>query len=168
MLGMPISMETAPGMSTTLFWPQALALREQDITVSFHDQACQRSEITAMEGAIIIKTVAKFCRGVLSVTKFQEAEGSSQSCKKKLTGLLRATLMDQENSRCQGYLHVLVRSSLEVRETIMAMNVRIVVIRYMEPGVTRATDGRISLLTWICHTRGGYALHLTHRTHRTL
>jgi hypothetical protein len=23
-------------------------------------------------------------------------------------------------------------------------------------------------LTWICLTRGGYALHLTHRTHRTL
>jgi hypothetical protein len=24
------------------------------------------------------------------------------------------------------------------------------------------------VLTWICLTRGGYALHLTHRTHRTL
>jgi hypothetical protein len=24
------------------------------------------------------------------------------------------------------------------------------------------------ILTWICLTRGGYALHLTHRTHRTL
>ena len=42
-----------------------------------------------MEGAIIIKTVAKFCLGVLSVTKFQGAEGSNQSCKKKLTRLLR-------------------------------------------------------------------------------
>jgi hypothetical protein len=26
----------------------------------------------------------------------------------------------------------------------------------------------IYYLTWICLTRGGYALHLTHRTHRTL
>jgi hypothetical protein len=39
-------------------------VREQGITVSFHDQACQSSEITAMEGARIIKTVVKGGEGV--------------------------------------------------------------------------------------------------------
>ena len=107
---------------------QALALREQDITVSFHDQACQRSEITAMEGVIIIKTVTKGCHGVLSVTKYQGTEGSRQSCRKKLMFFFERQLSSiKTNSGCHGYLHFLAHGSLQVRETIMATNVRTVV-----------------------------------------